>query len=1167
MDAGDYTVELTVVDNYGNPSNFPAVKIEVLSAETPKAVLNISHYGVDVADNPEIYEFETLLLDASESMASASGASDVTIESIAWTVLKDNVEFFRETKADSAAFPLELGEAGIYDFSFLVTNSNNGKVSSKIITLVVQENSPSISNLVVGEFFEEVEGVISFEIDEFKSTVKGTIESIALNIEGLTPLALPKDEVDAWDAGETVLVKWTPQFFGKDKDYDASFTVRNEANREFVKTFTINVKDNTPIVKLTLSEDSIMYGNTITFTATGSESPDGISVFTELSLEIFKEGVEDAVAVHDFVANMEAGFTPNIFETAETFGKYTAVLTGVVGTRTNIVSRNFKITGDDVTANFVINPDPENVDIFEGQIILLDASGSYDFDENNNKIAISDNSQFSWEIKKDEQVVSISPEATGEVGKFKLELTEGNFGSFTIELTVTGGNSETDSKGKTFTVLENKPIVQTFKNLTVQGTDQDKQIIEAEVVVFPDGDDTDALYNWYKEEPNEASVPYESSNSNTVEFDFVDDGADYTVYLQVINQYGLKSAVKSYLLETRDWTPPVAPILLAGSEGLSNDKNEVEWKWMAGDDKTAGYRYRLFLNNDSTPLKDWEEVVLAQDSVTLGELLASPTDGAYELEIQAVGEYGTYSASVSSEWDFDTTAPVISLIGDADIELLVGAVYTDAGATAADVYNGVTKDLTSSIVVTIKDGDDNDVQDIDTSKITVYTIKYSVSDAAGNTAVDVYRTVEFRGLVTAAKPVMSLDSEGVSNDKNAVEWKWTAGDANTLGYRYRLFLNDGETPLKDWTEVAVSEDEVTLAELLTSPSDGIYKLEVQAKGEGDVYSDSASSQWKYDTVAPVVSLIGDEEITLEAGETYVEPVENGITGASAEDVFNGVAVDLTDNIIRTIKDSVGDVVEGGIIDSTDATTYTIEYSVFDEAGNKGTKTRTVEITERQALAKPVMSVGSEGITNVAADVEWAWTWADVRTIGYRYRLLLGESVVADWAEVGLAVETVALSNILSSPADGTYTLEVQAKDIVNYSESASSAWLLDTTAPGKPSFTEASKGLTKNKADIEWEWSNSDSDVVGYKYRLLLDETVIEDWADVGIAVESITLNDLISNPADGVYKLEVQAKDLVNISETSSSSWTLDTTAPTITIPSKNNYIVWKKDTKNLVH
>ena len=70
----------------------------------------------------------------------------------------------------------------------------------------------------------------------------------------------------------------------------------------------------------------------------------------------------------------------------------------------------------------------------------------------------------------------------------------------------------------------------------------------------------------------------------------------------------------------------------------------------------------------------------------------------------------------------DTTPPVISLIGSSTINLNVGDTFSDEGATATDNVEG---DLTASITSS---------GTVDTSNTGTYTLTYSVSDAAGNSA-------------------------------------------------------------------------------------------------------------------------------------------------------------------------------------------------------------------------------------------------------------------------------------------------------------------------------------------------------------------------------------------------------------------------------------------------
>ena len=74
--------------------------------------------------------------------------------------------------------------------------------------------------------------------------------------------------------------------------------------------------------------------------------------------------------------------------------------------------------------------------------------------------------------------------------------------------------------------------------------------------------------------------------------------------------------------------------------------------------------------------------------------------------------------------------PVITLIGDNPAEVYVGAVYTDAGATATD-FDGT--DISPLITVS--------GLPIDTSAPGTFVIIYNVTDPAGISAVPVARTV------------------------------------------------------------------------------------------------------------------------------------------------------------------------------------------------------------------------------------------------------------------------------------------------------------------------------------------------------------------------------------------------------------------------------------------
>lgn len=70
----------------------------------------------------------------------------------------------------------------------------------------------------------------------------------------------------------------------------------------------------------------------------------------------------------------------------------------------------------------------------------------------------------------------------------------------------------------------------------------------------------------------------------------------------------------------------------------------------------------------------------------------------------------------------DTEKPVITIIGEKEITINQGSGYNDEGAKAMDNVDG---DITASIKVK---------NNVDTSKVGVYSVVYSVSDKAGNKA-------------------------------------------------------------------------------------------------------------------------------------------------------------------------------------------------------------------------------------------------------------------------------------------------------------------------------------------------------------------------------------------------------------------------------------------------
>ena len=90
----------------------------------------------------------------------------------------------------------------------------------------------------------------------------------------------------------------------------------------------------------------------------------------------------------------------------------------------------------------------------------------------------------------------------------------------------------------------------------------------------------------------------------------------------------------------------------------------------------------------------------------------------------------------------------------------------------------------------------------------------------------------------------------------------------------------------------------------------------------------------YDATLPVITVHGDNPVTIELGTTYVDQ------GATASDSNDGSVPVTTDGNVNT--NAVG--------------TYTINYSATDLSGNTGSATRTVNVVDTTA---PVVTLNGD----------------------------------------------------------------------------------------------------------------------------------------------------------------------------------------------------------------
>jgi hypothetical protein len=224
---------------------------------------------------------------------------------------------------------------------------------------------------------------------------------------------------------------------------------------------------------------------------------------------------------------------------------------------------------------------------------------------------------------------------------------------------------------------------------------------------------------------------------------------------------------------------------------MKNAENFVGWDfdniWAIDADKNDGYPYlqwqTSFTQRDNvapviTLVGDAiVEIEIGDTYIDAGATALDDVDGDITDQIivnnlvnsDIVGSYQvTYNVNDSSENSasevtrtvnvVDTTDPVITLVGADPQTIEVGTAYSELGATASDNYDG---DITGIIVI--------DSSTVDTSTVGTYTVTYNVTDANGNSATEVTRTVNVIEKVVTVETSNDVETEDENYEPDSVD--------------------------------------------------------------------------------------------------------------------------------------------------------------------------------------------------------------------------------------------------------------------------------------------------------------------------------------------------------------------------------------------------------------
>jgi hypothetical protein len=230
------------------------------------------------------------------------------------------------------------------------------------------------------------------------------------------------------------------------------------------------------------------------------------------------------------------------------------------------------------------------------------------------------------------------------------------------------------------------------------------------------------------------------------------DQGSYTVTLTAKNTAGASDSYESDILFTIvDTQAPVITLLGNATMSISIGGTFTDPGATAADDVNGN---------------------ITADIVVGGDTVDTNTPGTYNITYNVSDTGGNAATEVTRTVIVaaDAIAPIISLVGNATMNLLIGDSFTDPGATASDNKDG---DITANIVVA------GDVVDVNTAA--TYTITYNVSDAAGNPATELTRTVNVSTVANSSGDYLYATSAAVTITNTIEDW----GSGTTINTDYQ----------------------------------------------------------------------------------------------------------------------------------------------------------------------------------------------------------------------------------------------------------------------------------------------------------------------------------------------------------------------------------------------
>ena len=262
------------------------------------------------------------------------------------------------------------------------------------------------------------------------------------------------------------------------------------------------------------------------------------------------------------------------------------------------------------------------------------------------------------------------------------------------------------------------------------------------------------------------------------------------------------------------------------------------------------------------------DVIDESVTVTITGSVDSDTAGVYSLSYSATDSEGNVSRIlIRTVTVADTIAPVITLVGDAAVEVELDSTYTDAGASATDTVDGSVDVITTGSV--------------DTSAAGAYTFTYTATDTAGNKAsqtrtvtVAVSSSLEVTNVFVNGEVDASWEG-GIQVADSAKNWSnCDTNDISECNIEWKL-VNDQERGTVLQIEHSSSSNQAILyfktnnAQNLTLYAGGQIKFDLKTLSGDSNYSMKIDCIWDCTSGDQVIGSIGSdgwESVTIEVDD-------------------------------------------------------------------------------------------------------------------------------------------------------------------------------------------------------------------------------------------------------------------------------------------------------------